>query len=49
MAGSLNSDSVIWVVGDTTGKDIYGETVAIPDNETDTLEAKLAASGILFS
>lgn len=59
MAGSLNSDSVIWVAGDSTGKDFAGRTVAVPKSEDYTasgvdilaelnaLEAKLTASGIL--
>lgn len=30
MAGNLNSDSVIWVVGDTTGKNALGQSATIP-------------------
>jgi hypothetical protein len=60
MAGNLNSDSVIWVVGEATGvsgKGVYGASIpgdedaagAATQAELDVLEARLVASGILAS
>jgi len=40
MAGSINSDSVIWVAGEATGRDASGATAAIPTSED------LTASGV---
>lgn len=34
MAGNLNSTPVMWNVGDTTGRDITGGTVALPVGPT---------------
>jgi len=36
MAGNLNSDSVLWNVGDTLGKAPGGASAAIPSNEVQT-------------
>lgn len=59
MAGSLDTESVLWVVGEATGKTVAGATAAIPKNEDFTvsgqaildelnfLEAKLTASGVM--
>lgn len=44
MAGSLNSDSVIWVVGDTTGRAPGGTAAAIPGSN-DPIVASGAPSG----
>lgn len=60
MAGNLNSDSVIWVVGEATGQSGLGEyNEALPvantvapaatQTELDALEARILASGILPS
>ena len=56
MAGSLDTPSVIWVVGDTTGKNQLGETVTVSgyvfdavDTAVDALHDRLVASGILES
>lgn len=58
MAGNLDSDSVIWVIGESAGKDGLGDTAALPVSEdtsgltaaeayTDALETRLVASGVL--
>lgn len=58
MAGNLNSDSVIWVVGEATGvsgKGVYGTALPVDEDagatatqaELDVLEARLVASGVL--
>jgi hypothetical protein len=53
--GDTTEDSVIWVPGESAGKDIYGETAALPvdadtgeiDTAIDALHDRLVASGVL--
>lgn len=45
MAGNLNSDSIIWVVGDTVGKDASGATVGLPYDVTASGVSHLASLG----
>lgn len=55
MAGNLNSDGIIWVVGEATGRNNLGVVgQALPESnnldiqaELDALEARLTASGYL--
>jgi hypothetical protein len=45
MAGNLNSDSVIWTVGDTTGKAPGGAAADIPGDGHDVIVASGVPSG----
>lgn len=58
MAGNINSDSVIWVIGEATGRSglgVAGTALPVDEDaattsaqaELDVLEARLVASGIL--
>lgn len=52
MAGSLDSPSVIWVVGEATGKNVAGASAPLPSDTTPTALTlsyvnNIAASGVI--